>query len=337
MPEIIRRIEDRDFEKVASLYKYRKTVVELKWLFTDPDDPNTYNAFVVIKDDFLVGVIGNSLSTYTDGNQNVTGVIPISWKVADDYKGFAGVQLFKKVLSLGEFGIAIAGSEKAQQLYPLFKYRFLSNSFEYFKLLNPKNALQSLKRKTPIKTFGMVAYLIPTYLKRPTQNQYTKDIELIPYGSDQFMDEPMHKGVFRKKMTKNYVHWLLSCPELESYAFCVTLKKQYLGICILYIQKVNGVNRGRIVHLPYLGSDPDLWVAVIDACIQFFKDKQCCLVTGLAHHAINRQGFLSSRFSTFRGAGKPVFVKDPLDKLTTLNLENWFLQFSEGDKAYRDL
>ena len=68
MPEIIRKLEVADIEKVASLYNYRKTVEELKWLFTDPDDINNFNAFVAINEqDKLIGVIGYSLSVYTDG------------------------------------------------------------------------------------------------------------------------------------------------------------------------------------------------------------------------------------------------------------------------------
>ena len=338
MPEIIRKLEEADIEKVASLYKYRKTVDELKWLFTDPEDSTNFNAFVAINEqDELIGVIGYSLSVYTDGNLGISGVIPMSWKIADDYKGFAGVQLFKKVLSLGEFGIAIGGSDTAQKLYPLFKYKFLSNSYEYHKLLHPKNALLSLKRKTPIKTLGMVGYLLPTYLKTTVPNPITKDIELLPYNGDDFMDEPNYKDVFRKKITKNYIDWLLRCPKLKSYAFKIYHGKKYLGICVLYVQKINHFNRGRIVHLPFLGINNELWLAVIDHCIRFFRAEQCCLVTGLAHHPLNRSAYTNSGFMTQRNHGKPVFIKESMNALETFNLSNWYLQYSEGDKAYRDL
>ena len=104
---------------------------------------------------------------------DISGVIPMSWKIADDYKGFAGIQLFKKVLSIGEFGMAIAGSETAKKLYPLFKYEFLSNSIEYYKLLHPKNALLLLKRRTPFKTVGMAGYLLPSYFKSTITNPYS--------------------------------------------------------------------------------------------------------------------------------------------------------------------
>jgi hypothetical protein len=40
---------------------------------------------------------------------------------------------------------------------------------------------------------------------------------------------------------------------------------------------------------------------------------------------------------TQRNHGKPVFIKESMNALGTFNLSNWYLQYSEGDKAYRDL
>ena len=307
-------------------------------MFTDPDDINNFNAFVAINEqDKLIGVIGYSLSVYTDGYHDISGVIPMSWKIADDYKGFAGIQLFKKVLALGEFGMAIGGSETAKKLYPLFKYEFLSNSIEYYKLLHLANALLSLKRRTPFKTVGMVGYLLPTYFKSTNTKPLTKEIKLVPYNGDDFKDEPIYKGIFRKKISKEYTNWLLSCPKLKASAFKIYHREEYLGNCVLYIQRVNNFNRGRIVHLPFLGFDRDLWAAVIEHCFQFFRSEQCCLVSGLAHNPINQAAFLSSGFMKLRKAMKPVFIKDIKSNLAGFDLTKWYLQYSEGDKAYRDL
>ena len=336
MNETIRKIEVSDFEKVSALYENKKSVEELKWLFTDPDNKKIYNAFVVVNEsEELLGVIGYCISIYSDDKNFIKGVIPMSWKIADQYKGFAGVQLLKKVLSLAEFGIAIQGSETAKQLYPLFKYRFLSTGFEYYKILNLKNVFLSLKRTTPIKTFGMLAYLLPTLLNQPSKNQYSKYITFIPYKRELFIDGPEYMGIFRKRINSNYIDWLLGCPKVKTYGFSIQFKDKCLGTCVLYIQKTGNFYKGRIVHLPFLGYDQNLWVAVIDQCIEFFKKKNCCLITGFAHNKINKSIFLESGFLTWKNFGRDVFVKDTMNKLSAYDLENWYLQYSEGDKAYR--
>ena len=52
---------------------------------------------------------------------------------------------------------------------------------------------------------------------------------------------------------------------------------------------------------------------------------------------INQSCFSSSGFLKLRNTSKPLFVKRKNDNLAFFNLQNWFLQYSEGDKAYRDL
>lgn len=338
MTEIIRRIEERDFEFIASMYNNEKSVPELKWLFTDPDESNKYNAFVAIDEtDNLIGVIGYSLAVYTDGIHKLSGVIPMSWKISSDYKGFAGIQLFKKVLSVGDFGIAIAGSDTAIQLYPLFKYRFFSPGYQYYKLLSFKNAFISLKRTNLLKTIGMIGYLSPSRIINFKKENNYPEIELIPYKAGDFHEDKNHPSLFRKVITENYINWLLNCPKVNAYAFCVKHGNEYLGNCVLYIKKVNNVNRGRIVHLPFLGPDQNLWSSVIQKCIAFFNTKRCCLVTALAHNNMNQAGLSKSGFMKIESHAKPIFIKDSNNKIDPIALQYWFLQYSEGDKAYRDL
>jgi hypothetical protein len=115
------------------------------------------------------------------------------------------------------------------------------------------------------------------------------------------------------------------------------MDSQYYGICVLYIKNINGINRGRIVHLPYLGNNETLWESVIEKCITFFKKEKCCIVTALAHNSINQLGYIKSGFIRIKKHRKPLFIKDTNQKLSSFHVDNWFLQFSEGDKAYRDL
>ena len=48
MKEIIRSITKEDFEEVSALHDFDNDVDELKWLYRDTDDKNTYNGFVAV-------------------------------------------------------------------------------------------------------------------------------------------------------------------------------------------------------------------------------------------------------------------------------------------------
>ena len=339
MAEIIRRIEDNDFQKVSALYNNRKSVEELRWLFKDPDNSIVYNAFVAINNNNqIIGVIGYASSTYKQGIIEVVGVIFMSWIISPDYKGFAGVTLLKKVLEQGDFGIALGGTTTAKNLYPVFKYKHLSNIDVYYKILNFRYFTNSHKRSNLTKRLGINAFLLPSYFKNSSHKSLYKDLNLIPYNGNNFVEEKEYDNIFNKKITKNYIDWLLDCPTLKTYAFSIKKGNDYLGICVLYIEKINNsCNRGRIVHLPFLGFDKKIWVSVIEKCLLFLKRERCCFVSGLAHNDMNHKGFTESGFIKIKNHHTPIYVKDNNHKLNSIDLDNWNMQYSEGDQAYRGL
>ncbi len=334
MADKIRRIEEKDFLEVSALYNGRKSVKELKWLFTNPGDSTIYNAFVAENNkNEIIGVIGYVLSIYSQNIFELSGSIPISWKLHSEYKGMAGVLLFKKVMNLGDFGITIAGSETAKDLYKLFKYKYISKIDQYYKILDLKGSYRSLHRKSILKTVGMFAYLSPSYFKNPKHS--VDDIYFKRYDGSNFIEEQSSKNLFKKKITKNYIDWLLDCPLVKTYAFTIKKDKLNLGTCVLYIKEKDGVKKGRIVHLPYLGSDIKIWESVIDKCIYYLKENGCCIVNASAHNTMNKKGYLSSGFVNIKKHYKPLYIKDPKNSLDHIDLNNWYLQYSEGDKAYR--
>lgn len=337
MAEKIRRIEDGDFQAVSALYNGRKSVEELQWLFTNPDDQSIYNAFVAIdKENQVIGVIGYVLSDYNHGgNKRIKGVIPISWKLLPDYKGMAGVMLFKKILALGKFGLTIAGSETAQDLYKLFKFKYVSDIDHYYKILNAPNALKSLHRKSIVKTLGMFGFLLPSYFKKSKTRLLNGNIKLIPYDGVHYMQETAYDDIFKKTISKNYIDWLLHCPILKTYAFNIQYKNKNLGTCVMYISGKGKNSKGRIVHLPYLENDIIIWESVINKCSNFLRQEGCCMVSGLAHNKENQIAYQKAGFIKIKKHSKPLFIKDSQSVLDDIDLNNWFLQFSEGDKAYR--
>ncbi len=337
MTEVIRKIEENDFEAVSALYNGRKSIEELKWLFTNPDDSTIYNAFVAVNNNKVIGAIGYSSSIYKQEKIELFGVIFMSWIVASDYKGFAGISLLKKASGIGDFAIAISGSNLGQSFYPMLKYKYISNSDIYFKILNSKGLYNSFKRKTLIKTAGMIGLLLPTYFNNPNKKTLQKDIEFIPYNGNNYVKEKEYKNIFTKKMTKKNIDWLLKCPNLNTSAFCIKNDNDYLGICVLYIQKTKNTIKGRIVHLPFLGFDKEIWVSVIDKCLSFFRKEGCTTASGLAHQKMSHSGFKDAGFKNINGYDKPNYIKDLNGHLESIELSNWHLQFSEGDKGYRGI
>ncbi len=338
MPDRIRRIsKEEDFQKVSALFDYKKSVKLLKWLFKDPDNQDVFNAYVAENDkNQIVGIIGYESSIYKQGENEIKGVIFMSWKISTLSKGMTGVLLLKRVLEQGDFGFAYGGTKVAQNIYSIFKYKYIFNMDIYYKILDLKGINVLFRKSIIIKRLVKIGLSFPSYFTNPPKKLLYKDLELLQYDGNNFIEENSVDSVFSKKITKNYINWLLDCPTVESYAFIIRSGNDYLGICVLYMQKIKNNKIGRIVHLPFLGNDKKLWVSVIEKCIFFFRKKGCTVVSSLANHYMSEQGFLKSGFSKKSRDSKSFYIRDNNKKVSPINLNDWFFQFSEGDQAYRD-
>ncbi len=335
--ESVRRIKEDDFEAVSALYNGRKSIEELKWLYTNPNNSKMYNAFIAVnKNNEIIGEIAYSLSTYVQGDQIVKGAIPFNWKIIDNYKGLAGILLFKKVLSLGDFSFAIGGTNKAFSLFPLFKFKESFRIHQFYKILDLYEFSKSFKRKSKRKTLGMIGYLLPSFFYKSHRNLYP-DVEFLKYTGLNFIKEQNLNKTFKKEISKNYVDWLLACPVVQSYAYLIKKGNINYGICVLYIAKTKKYKRGRIVHLPFLGNDKRLWNTVISQCTHIFRKEKCSFITAQSYNQFVTSGYLDTGFIKIDKHNHPLFIKDPKNKLKSINLEDWHLQYSEGDKFYRGL
>lgn len=338
MAEKIRRIEENDFISISEMYNGRKSVEELQWLFTNPEDKTIYNAYVAENNKGqIIGVIGYVSSTYIQDDKVVNGIIPMSWKISPDYKGMAGVLLFKKVIGLNDFTFAISGTTNALDLYTLFKLKKTLKINQFYKIINIVDVLKSYKRKSFVKTVGVIGHLLPSYIHTPKKKKLYQDLEFIKYNESNYSGELIFSQAFKKEITSNYIDWLLSCPNLKSFAFTIKRGDILYGVCILCTKIINNSKRGRIVYLPFLGNDKILWKSVISKCIDFFKKEKCCLITAQSFHPITTSGYSDSGFVRISKHQHPLFIKDSNNKLKSINLENWHIQYSEGDKFYRDL
>jgi len=338
MAESIRKIKETDFQEVSTLFNNRKSIAELKWLYTDPDNTSAYNAYVAVNDEGrIVGIDAYILSYYKKADTELLGVTPITWMVTQNYKGMAGISLFKKVSQIGEFGIEIGGSEIAQTLYPLFKYKKSSNIGVYYKILNLWEYYNSIKGTLLLKKIKLIGYLLPSYFHSPYKYHLYENLTLTPYINSDFNEDYSSYTVFGKKITKNYINWLMKCPLVKILAFDIKKENEYLGVCILYIQNVNGVKRGRIIHIPFLGFDKKLWHTVINKCSEILKKEKCCFISAQAHHEMCRKGYNDSGFINIKTHSDIVYIRNLDKKIETTNLNDWHLQFTDGDKFYRNI
>ncbi|WKK66830.1 hypothetical protein [Lutimonas zeaxanthinifaciens] len=337
MKELIRRIEESDFEHAAPLFKvpYKKSIEELKWLFKDPNDKNEYNGFVCISNEELVGVIGYIDVSYTDGTVDFKGVIPMSWQLKENYKGFAGILLFKKVLALGDFCIAIAGSSTAKQMYPMFKYRYLFNIYEYYKVLDLKSSFCLITKKGRLKSLAKLLWLNTARFRINIKFKKTRNVVFENYNQTEEQIKEINYGIIRRKLNKNQINWFLKCPLVKSMAFKVYLDESFLGYVILYIKSQDGCNQGRIVHLPYV-DDKHLSYEIFHKCLQILKKHKCSFVSSWLHHDAHSSSLKNHGFKRIKNKIIPFYLKDKRNVFENHNLDNWFLQYSEGDKAYRN-
>jgi len=335
MKIVIQRIaNDDEFVGVYDLFEEEKSIKELKWLYSDPNDNELYNAFVAKNEmNEIIGVIGYQASTFIKGKKELIGVTGFTWKVAPNIKGMHGVLLLKKIFDHGSFVYSMGGTQDSLKFYKLFNFKKINTYTKYFKILNLSEYSESLKKDSLKRRIGFLGLLWPSLIKNRSKRMLNKDLVFENYENN-FISAQDDDKIFRKKITKNYIEWLLKCPFLNSYAFVIKKNDLHLGICVLYIQNVNGINIGRIVHLPFLGYDTKNWVSAIDKCLTFFKMKKCAAVSGIASHKMNHQGFKKTGFIGNRLTSKPIFLKDVDQRLKMSQIDSWFIQYSEGDMPY---
>ncbi|TQO38590.1 hypothetical protein GQ41_3246 [Arenibacter algicola] len=329
--ELKRISSEEEFQGVYKLFNGEKTIEELKWLYTDPENSKSFNAYLAKNgNDEVIGVIGYQTSIFKQGKKEFIGVTGFDWKVAPNIKGLHGVLLIKKIFDHGNFFYSMGSTQVAMKFYDLLKFKKVNTYTKYFKILNLNEYNESLKKVSLKRRIGFLGLLWPTLRKSRSKRMLHKDFVFEKYENN--FTSPVHYDkIFQKKITKNYIEWLLRCPSLDSYAFVIKKNDVYLGTCVLYIQNVNGINIGRIVHLPFLGYDIKNWVSALDKCLLFFKMKKCAAVTGIASHEMNHQGYKKTGFIGNRLTSRSIYVKDVDQKLKKIELGCWFLQFSEGD------
>ena len=337
MAEIIRRIEEKDFEEVSKIHEFDNDVEELKWLYRNTEDENVYNGFVAVNtNNEIIGSICYKYFNYCLNGTKTLCVVPANWILKSGYKGIAGVLLFKKVSNLGEVSVAVEGTEVAQKLYTMFKYKEVASSNYYYKVLNVKNFYRGLKRKNYLMKLSMFGFLLISYFKASLEKNIYNDVHLVPYDYSNFVKPIIDESVLQKEVTSNFIDWLVDCPSVKSLCYVLKRGDHELGMCVMYVKEQNKNFKGRIIQLPYLGEDNKLWASAISKCVDVLRNNNCNVVSIVSlHHAMN-SGIVDSGFKKIKRHSQPIYLKDMENKFKLLNTNDWHFQFSEADISFRN-
>ncbi len=341
MADKIRLVERDDIQKIVSLYKGEKTYEELNWLLRDPYDSSKYSAYVAVNpDDKVVGMIGFFISRYTFGDKKIVGVMPMSWKIADGYKGISGVNLLNKVLSQGQFSMTVQGSDIAQKLYYAFNLRVIGAARVYIKVFYPRLYFISMKKERGMYSrLGNFVSAMPSYLIKHTRDQ-VRSLVIREIDKKQMdRNNPyLNKDYFEKEVTFEYLRWLASCPILDTHLFEIKNENRFFGYCLCFIKSLpNGTSRGRVVYKPNFGNDKNMLKELLTYLEDFFIKRGCCSVTILALDKASSDVLEEQHFVNCKKKQKPIYVKSKNGALTDLTIDKWYMQYTEGDKAYRDI
>jgi hypothetical protein len=325
----IRKTKKEDLVQIAGLYQDRKRLEELEWLYINPENLKDYNSYVAVNENKqIVGAIGYAINQYVYKNSKLKGVVPFSWIVANEYRGIIGMQLLLKVYKSGDFGFTLEGSEMAKNIYKAAKLKHALDARILVKIINPVRYFQT-SNKTIIKNILKTMYYLRGIIKLKTLPT-DSSIEIIGYDNESVKDND-YTDAFMMEENEIRIKWLLSCPLVDSYCFLIKKDIRCLGYIILYIKKE--ISRGKIVHISHLGNSSILWDTAISFIINFFKSKNCCSVSVLAHNREFMSALIRSGFIKYIKKYN-VFIRDISNKMDSGMLDTWHLTFYESDRGY---
>lgn len=336
----INKITREDIPDIHKLYKeiftelphMIKSTQELEWLFSDPHQKSEFMGFIArTPEREAAGVICYSLNYYKFGNNKFKGAIPISWMVAPAHRGLLGIQLLIGVMKEGDFGFALHGSSEAQQSYKSVKLKYIGESKIYTKVIKPIPYVKSGKGFS-IRSILKAFYFLGRKKGLPDKLVFSLEAGL---GSEGMHHSPVEHLSIIPEAKRN--SWLHACPEVEMVSYTLFQNGHEKGPALCYISETNGIKRGRIVHIPYMGNVIDSYRQAIGLLEKELKSRGCCSVNALAMQSSSQQAFIRQGYKTHKNAKRALYVYDPEKLLEDLDLKQWYLTFYESDKGYRDI
>lgn len=330
MSDHVRPIQEKDIAEVAKLWTPAAEEDVLRWIWSDPDNPQKLNAFVAEDSTGQInGVIAYTSAVYTSGTTSFTGVFPFSWKIKSGHKGFAGIALMKKVLADRSVAMAIGGTDFSAKLLPLFQFRKVLIRHKYYRIFNPIQFYSTLKIPWKRRIIKTLVLLPSMFIPQKAQMAHSR-ITLEPCGDrDPGQYQGLSKSVIEKKITAQYLSWLKRSPNAVCHPFFVCEEGKPVGLFVGLVHNIKKGTYGSIAHLSYLGEKQHRWKDALCLITAFFRAQGCCAMSAVASNVHATRAFSKSmqRFIV----SEPVLVRDSANTLADHAPEQWHIQFSEGD------
>jgi hypothetical protein len=305
---------------------------ELEWLYSDPRQDSDFLGYIArTPENEIAGIISYSLNPYKIGDKEYNGVIPVSWMIAEGHRGLLGIQLLKEVMKEGDFAFALQGSEEAQQSYRVLKLNFIGTANIYTKVLRPFAFIRSENDFTPTTLIKSLFYL-----GRKKSHRAYQDMHLEPgLNSEGIHHSPVNHLAMVPDANRN--KWLDACPLVELVPFTLYCQGKEKGPALCYISYAQGIRRGRIVHIPYMGEDTAAYRQAIGLLENELAKRGCCSINALAMQSASRRAFLLQGYRTRKNAHRKLYVRDTDKLLDAADLKEWYLTYYESDKGYRGI
>jgi len=338
MATIIRETKSDDLEGISNLFEVKRSEEEIRWTYFSPSEDNPYNSFVAENSDSgIVGVIAYRKNIYRYRGKEISGIIPLGWKVLPSYKGLAGIQLFLKVINCTDFGFALGGTEMAMRVQTLAKLGFKLNGYMFYKVVDPLYYLKIKDSRFPRRIARTLKHITNKLTNSHATPGLFHNIKLEETTDIQTSKYELNDSALINLHTHNHIQWLLDCPLAESHTLKIMLDNELIGFALCYVKKIKyNITRGRIVHLPFLGHNTALWTDTIVLVEQFLRAKNCALITTMSLHPSYSDCLLKLNYRKLK-VEIPLYVRDKKNLLVEIPEDEFYMTFSEADKACRGL
>ncbi|MCK6621133.1 MAG: hypothetical protein HUU32_11855 [Calditrichaceae bacterium] len=325
---LIRQTTAADLEGVAKLWHPRRRDPDIfRWLLADSH--GRLRSFVAVSGEKIVGHIGYIISDYRFNGASYKGVFTIEWLVDEASGKQAALPLYSKVLKMGDFTFVIGGTEVVWKIYPLLKFKTPLQVSRFLKVTRPLPYLKALNHDPLRKIVKTAFYSRGLLLRKPLPAN--GELALVPYDGN----APILPGsdlAVANETQKEHIEWLMKVPGVDAYPFTLRKDGKPAGTALCYVQEIEGVVCGRIVHVSYLGKEVGFWRQVLRQLEQFLTQKGCCIITTLASDPHFVQALKQNGHFVFRES--PFWLRDPKGRFEGAS---WHLTYLEGDLAYRDM
>ena len=329
----IRKIEEKDFNILPELFNNRKNTDLIKWVYSHPCADGK-SAYVAIEDGKLVGAIGFVRSQYNINGEVKNGIIPLSWEVEEEKRGFVGTKLLFTALKGADFYIGMDGSEDMKMIFEKLNFKKVGEGTSARKIIEPLQHLKTLKKVGPKDLIRMSRSIMKNaFKKKKTKESFLREIK--EYDSEKVNND---RSVFHHVISNEHIDWLKKNPGMEQYLFEININNKIYAPVIVFVKEIkNGVKRGQIVHLPPMEKeDLEMLPEIIYELENKLKQKGATAITTLVTNSDVKMAFKKVGY-TFDAKARPIVFKGPKDVFEILQKTKIQLSFAESDKSVRNI